>query len=412
MGNIYDVVNKKKHIIKDFTLNIIASFILIIATQLIVYPTISRHVTEGQYGLILTLMGIINMIGTSFGNPLNNTRILMQPEYDKKNIIGDFNRIFVFLIPVDIILVSFLAFRVYSGFKLEMIGLVLVSLLILFRAYYSASYRIHINFKKILYSNIISSIGYMIGLFITVKTEIWILTFIIGELFACIYIFRTSHIVNEKGKRTELFDKTTKKYMLIMSSTLIYTAIAYMDRFIIYPLIGPAEVSIYNVSSFLGKTAGLIMGPISGVLLTYYAKEIKLTIKQFFVRLLAFSIISLIVFLGIVIVGKPLTGFLYPTIIDKTENYFIIANLASIILMLGSTLMPILLKFCHAKWQPISQTIYMIMYVMLGYFGIAESGLMGFCYAILFVNIFRLFMLIAIVILTLYFNGKGEFEYE
>lgn len=49
-----------------------------------------------------------------------------------------------------------------------------------------------------------------------------------------------------------------------------------------------------------------------------------------------------------------------------------------------------------------------VLYGILGYFGIVIYGLIGFCYSILIGNIFTLLMLIAIVIISLYFNEKGE----
>jgi O-antigen/teichoic acid export membrane protein len=355
-----------------------------------------------EYGTMLTVMGIINAVGSSLGNPLNNTRILLDSEYGRKNLSGDFNLIFLICLPITVLVVLIFSGLIYSSININTICYAVISALVLFRSYYSAGYRIIINYKKVLYSNIWGVVGYIIGLFITFYTNEWFFTFLFGELTACIYIFFTSQILQDKYKKTYLFKKSFLKYSLIMSATVISMAITYMDRFIIYPLLGAEQVSIYNVASFMGKMAAIVMGPISAVLLTYYAKEVQLSVKQFYIRTGFFTLASAILFLLILLVGMPITRVLYPTLAEDASRYFIIANLASTVLILGNTIMPTLLKFCSSKWQPVIQVIFVILYLIFGYFGMIRNELMGFCYAILFVNIIRIAVMLAIATFTLY----------
>lgn len=394
----------KKGIFKDFILNIIASGIYTLATQILAYPYLSRIMSGNEYGLVLTLMGINNAVGVSLGNPLNNTRILLQPSYDKKNLKGDYNLIFLFCLIIDIIVTASVTSIILKKFNIIALGCTIVSSLILFRAYYSASYRIVINYKKNLYSSISGLFGYIFGMWITYLTNSWIFTFVFGELFACIYIFYTAKIVHDGFQITPMLKRTLKKYLLIMSAAILSTMMTYMDRFFIYPFLGADQVSVYNVASFLGKTAGIIMIPVSGVLLTYYAKDSKLTIIEFYKRMGLFFGVSLLFYIGIILVGIPVTGFLYPTIIGGATPYFGIANLATTIFILGNTIQPTLLRFCSSIWQPIIQGIYFLIYLLLGIYGMQQEGLMGFCYAVLIANIIKIVIMIVIATITLYNN--------
>lgn len=194
--------------------------------------------------------------------------------------------------------------------------------------------------------------------------------------------------------------------MFIMLAAIISTLMTYMDRFFIYPVLGVEQVSIYNVASFLGKTAGIVMTPIAGVLLTYYAKEAKITIKQFYTRTGVFTIIALVFYLFIFVVGKPITKILYLTLIEDAASYFAIANLGATVFILGNTIQPILLRFCEAKWQLIIQGLYFVLYILFGLIGMYESSLLGFCYAVLIVNFIKIIFMLCVATVSLYDREK------
>ncbi|MDW0114008.1 hypothetical protein QT711_12495 [Sporosarcina saromensis] len=406
-------INKlKSRIFKDFTLNIIATLLLTLATQILAYPYLSRFLSSEEYGLMLTIMGVVNVIGVSLGNPLNNTRLLLQSEYEEKHLNGDYNLMFCFIFIVNIIAVPTLTSIILKDFNFTVVGCTLISSLLLFRAYYSVSYRIVINYKKTLYVSVFGFIGYILGIIITYITQIWVFTFILGELFACIYIFFTAKVLHDRFKCTPLFKKTIKKYLYIFSAAVLSTLITYMDRFYIYPVLGAEQVAIYNVASFLGKTVGIVMIPITGVLLTYYAKETRLTIKQFYARVGSFTIVTFFFYIITILVGIPIIKLLYPTLASSALPYFYIANLVAAVFILGNTIQPTLLRFCNAMWQPIIQGVYFLLYILLGFLGMSKYGLMGFCYSILIVNFLKIILMLVITTFSLKKHqkkGDGNF---
>lgn len=391
----------KNGIVFDSSLNIIASLLLTIATQFVLYPYLGSIYSQEDYGLILTVMGIINTFGVAVGNSLNNTRLLVEKEYQEKQIIGDFNIIFY----LNIIFSSIFIFLLFTNImKMSLsesiLGLILM-MLISYRAYYTVGYRIIINYKKIVITNLLAASGYIGGVILIDPLNTWIIAFIIGELLSCIYVYITSGVTNEKFAKTILMNVTLKKYIYIFSSSFLSSGMLYLDRFLVFPLLGASEVSIYTVASYLGKTVGIVMNPISSVLLTYYAKEDKLTISNFIKRVLLFSLISLILFIFIMIFGIPVIRLLYPSIINEALPYFGVANLAAVILVLGNTIHPIVLRFAHSKWQLIIQIVYFILYLVGSFIGIQVNGLLGFCLGVLIANLFRVLFMIIIVLLTL-----------
>ena len=56
----------------------------------------------------------------------------------------------------------------------------------------------------------------------------------------------------------------------------------YLDRLLLLPILGGSAVSVYTVASFAGKSLGVLMTPMAGVLLSYYAqKDYVMTRKTF-----------------------------------------------------------------------------------------------------------------------------------
>ncbi|CEG29106.1 lipopolysaccharide biosynthesis protein [Bacillus sp. B-jedd] len=391
----------KKNIYKDSLLNIIASLILTIAVQGLAYPFLAFKFTISEYGVILTILGIINSVGISLGNSLNNTRILLQSEYDKKGLSGDYNILFIAILLIGSIGTGILTTITIQSVDWTVIGSIFITILVMFRSYYTASFRIIIDYKKIMYTSIWGFVGYIIGVIIMFFFQYWVILFICGELFACIYVFYSSKIIHDKFRISNLFNKSLNKFTLIMFAAVISNLMMYMDRFYIYPLMGPEKVAVYTVASFLGKTVSIILTPIAGVLLTYYTKQEQLDSKSFYKQTIIFSLVSFFIYIILIVVGIPICRIFYPTLIDQALPYFYIGNLAAILFILGNIIQPSLLRFCETKWQLITQVIYFVIYLIFGYFGMIKYELYGFIYAIIIANVFRIFIMLLVITLTL-----------
>lgn len=397
------ILNKKYgSVSKDFILNILASGIMTMSTQFLVYPFLSRIISSEEYGIVLILMGLSNAIAVALGNPLNNTRLLLQDEYLNVEENGDFNYIFSRGILVNIIFVSIFSRLIIGSWDIYTLFAVIISLLTMFRAYFIVSYRLTIDYKKNVFASLCGLVGYVVGIGLAYITGLWGFIFILGELFSCMYIFITSkNLFLEKPRKTILYKTTINKYYMIMSGAILSTLMTYMDRFFIFPILGAEIVTQYNVSSLLGKTASILLTPISGVLLTYYVKEKEIKLSTFVKRFLFFSLVISVFYLFIIFFGHEITYFLYPSLYASAADYIYLASLGSAIAILANTIQPTLLRYCDTRWQPVTQVVYITTYLILGLVLMNKYGLLGFCLAIIIANSVKLILMIIIVIHTL-----------
>lgn len=386
----------KKELLKDSSLNIIASTLLTFVVQIIIFPFLASNFTLTEYGLILTIIGALNAIGVALGNSLNNSRLLRNEYYIKSSSNGDYNPIFLFTLFVSSI-AAFMLTREISDEKSTIILSIFLANLILFRSYFSVTFRLHINYKKIIKCNLYSVIGYLLGLIIFSFYKSWIVIFLLGELFACIYICLNTTLIKEKFQITKLFKGSIKNYFIIFLGTSISSVMLYMDRFLIFPLIGSNQVAIFTVASFLGKTMGVLLNPISSVLLTYLIKVDNISKKFFYKNLTLLIASTLIFFFFVLIIDEYILMLLYPDIIELAKPYLFVANLSALLMILANMIHPLMLRFCKISWQPILQSLYLVLYVCFGLYGITQNGLMGFCWGIIAATIIKILIMILIL---------------
>lgn len=402
MGGINIKVNFfiKSDIVKDSFLNIVASLILTITSQLIVYPYLARILSEITYGEVLTVMGIVNTIGISIGSSLNNTRLLLQKEDGNRRVISNYNILFVLSATVAslVIMVGINTFHIRPT---DMISLIMLVFLLIFKSYYTVEFRLIINYKKILQNNLLGAMGYLLGILIFSFTKNWLHIFLIGELLSCLHLLFTATILKEPLVKDDRFKYVTIKYLYMLSAAIISNAMTYMDRFLLYPLLGSEYVAIYTVSSFLGKSIGILMIPISGVLLTYVAKEQTLSIVEYFKRLFLFTLLSLTIYIFTLLLGNTVTEILYPTIAERALPFLWIANLSAIVQVLSGIIQPMMMKYAHSKWYLTTQISYLILYLVTAYYSLQYGDLLHFCFAVLFSNLFKLFFTMIITVLSL-----------
>ncbi|MCC2878090.1 hypothetical protein LK536_17575 [Lachnoclostridium pacaense] len=379
---------KIKTVSRDFIYNIMASVILTGTMQLIVYPFLAKKLTSGDYGTIVTVMGVINTIAGSLGTALNNTRIIMNNDYAKKGEIGDFNPLLIvvlFLSFFSIIGISFFYFGYAFGTSL-ILGL--ISLFVAARQYITVEYRLILNFKKLLVSNIFGAIGYLIGLFY--GGRYWALMFLTSEVFAMIYVLYSTSIWKEKLIVTRYFETTANKTMILLISVFFSNTLTYFDRIFLYPTLGSEAVSIYTVASFMGKSLAIVFTPIGGVLLGYFAQNsFRMSKKKF--RLFNVSILGISAFFAILIflIGPFITRLLYSEIYPMAREYLFIANGAAVVAVICNMIQTVILKFSPTYFQIVKEILYLFTYLLLCFLLIPTYGLVGFCIATLLSNIIK-----------------------
>ena len=371
-------LKRYKIFLGDVSLNILSNILVIGVIQLFIFPILSRSMNVEKFGIIIALYGFSNMLVSALGGSLNNVRLLYNDKVKEK---GNFTLILILVLVITII-ISFLLNYIYGiGISLlENNLIILFTLLGTIRVYTSSFFRISLEYKKIIYTNFILIVGYFLGLLLTLYTNLWSLIFITGELLSCIYIFKVTPFLKEKPRKTSSFKLLLNEYRNLSISDTISTSFNYLDRFLINPILGSQNLSIYYSVSVISKMISLIVTPTTNVFLSYLNKFKANNIQR---TILITSIVSIIILIPVYVIINYISPYIieivYPKFSEYSEPYIWIVTLASCFLILGSILNPFLLKFCKLKYQMYIQFIYGVTYVTSAVLMSYYFGLIGFC---------------------------------
>lgn len=392
----------KNGILGDVVFKMLANVISIIIRNIMVLPILAMMFSKGEYGELITVIGVITTISAGLGNSLLSTRLIMDSDYRKWHIQGDFNFICILVSILSmffVFIISFL-FPEIGVFQLIIISLILS--LETFCGYHSGWFILRQAYKKLLMYTIIGGFGFVFGLFLSYLTNLWSFTYLISDFFCFIFLVYKSPLVKEKKRITKKYKITLKKYFVLILTTVISNALAYLDRLLLYPIIGSEAVAIYTTASMFGKAFNLVALPVSSIMLGYYATErIKLDLRKFWIINLT-TILILIIFIIITrIAGVWFTGLLYPNIVDDAAPFVLIANLSSAVGASAQITKSAALKYSRTQWLLVIQIIYAFIYVGFGYIGVLNYGLTGFSYTVLFANIIQLLLLYVVCHLSM-----------
>ena len=93
----------KKKIFMDMLLNILATAIPIVVLQLWLLPSLSRSMSDSQYGLLVTVVSFFNVLPSTAGNVLNNIRLLYTKSEMRKGEEGNYNVLLVVMFFINLI---------------------------------------------------------------------------------------------------------------------------------------------------------------------------------------------------------------------------------------------------------------------------------------------------------------------
>lgn len=393
MSNSTGMTNRKRIIKKvfvDYALTFASSLVTVGIIQLLVYPVLAQKLGNDQYGIFLTIIGIINALMPSFGSSLRNTHIVRSDDYEQQECeYSDFTRIAIFVVPIVSVLATIV---IYIAFSISLFELFLVALLLfcgILKAYCLVVYRLPIQPVKNLIVSCVSGAGYLAGMACFVLSGYWAIPFLFAEFFGLIYILKTTRILRGGIEATVLFQSSLRTYNFLTVSNIVSYCSVYIDRFLLFPLLGSASVSTYYASSYLGKASAFLLSPFSTLLLSYISDGTgKMTLKRY-------SILNLLLLLGIIafylvlmLISPWITAWLYPSLLSDALPYMIFGNAASLLAIANSLNLTILLKVAPSKWQLIISISKLVVYIFAIIIGVTAHGLLGFCVALMLSNFF------------------------
>lgn len=396
----------KEGIVGDMVLNTIAAAIPVVFLQLLVLPYLGREMDSEQYGLLLTLLSVFNLIPATLGASLNNIRLLYRKKYENENEQGDFQIILFSECIISIVLVVLLTLYYSHGYDsfniINFCLIAIITILWILREYYTVAFLINIRYDCILINNIIMVVGYLLGVIIFGRTGYWEYIYILGYSFSLIYIMIKTDIWKERLIKTSLFEMTNRENAIYLIACLLYRMTSYADKMLLFPIIGGTFISIYHTATLSGKMISMFITPISGVMLTYLSRMNSSSGGKSFRQVLKIgTIVCVVIYFLCLIVSVPILEILYPQYSSAAMVYIPITTGTIILGVMASLLNPYVLRFLSMTWQFIINAITVISYIVLSFVLLHFWGLMGFCIGCMISSALKLLTIIIIY-------NKGE----
>jgi O-antigen/teichoic acid export membrane protein len=405
--------NKKSYrIINDTLYTFFSAFLPLLFIQFFLFPSLSLRFSPENYGFILTIYSIISFTGLNIGSAINNSRLINDNKLIYFKSFNDYCYILIIFTLINIFLtVLLLGFFAGSLQTIDYFLIVLVSSLTLLTTYLQVSFRIKLKFNLIFLNSVLYIIGLLIGYLIYMITDYWIFIFLVGSIFSFLFLYYSTFFKLEKKKKSPFFRHFLKETFFHFFSTVLISIGIYVDKIILFPLLGGSLVSFYYVSSLLGKSLSLIIGPISSVFLTYLSKLNNISKKSFFLLVIVSIVISFLSYFIIIFISQSFLEFLYPNLYLYSLPYLSLSTISQLLFIAGSFLNPIIIRFYKANIQFYLNLIYATIYLVLGIPMILFYGLTGFIFSTIIVNSIRFLFIVLFFYFNNSFNKEVKYEY-
>ena len=357
----------KKKIFFDMILNIVATSIPTVVLQLLILPSLSNYMDGNAYGLMVTILAVLNVVPSTIGNVLNNVRLLHEESYKKDNEQGDFQILLTIFQAINLLIMVTVSIY-YLGTK-DITGILLliaVGILWLGREYHIVAFRLKLDYIAILVNNLCLVAGYGIGYIFFMKNGYWQIIYLLGYILSYLHIVIASPIVKEPFTKTKRLRIVFNDSAFLLISNVLARAINYADKILLYPLLGGTMVSVYYAATVFSKVVSLAITPINSVALSYLSKINKKTNSLFKWTYIVGIVVCGIGYIMTIILSRPVLSILYPKYVDAAMQYIWITSGTIVVSVLTSMITPFVLRFFDIKWQ------------------------MGFCVGALLANIIKL----------------------
>lgn len=409
--------------LRDLVLSILGLVAMNGVIQLLLYPGINRALGEERYGDILSMLAVVSVLSASIGTGANYARMVAETKGRGAN--GDFN-VFLLISMVPVTVISVIASFLILGNKGLVFNLlfILLSAVSVVRYYGDVEFRLNVNYVRFFLYYVIIAVGYIGGSFLIRYSVLgddasWVTAILIGESLAVAFVAFTGKIF--KGKNALRLSPDAKANlkttMFLLATNLINALALQADKLLLRIFMNGEAVTIFYLATLVGKVVAMLTTPLNGVIIGYLAKYKGKFTKKFFgtVTLTALVVAVLFTVLGVV-ASHIFVGWMYPDSYAEASQYFIFANAGQIFYFVAGTMMIIVLRFVHERYQLIVNSIYAAVFIAALVPLVINFGIAGITWGLLGVNVLRF---IAVVIIgfahtenngvqTVEENGSGE----
>lgn len=378
----------------DILLNLLASFTPLLILQILVLPSLSKHLGDEKYGLLVTIIAMMNAVPGVLGNALNNIRLLNNDSYKSVRIKGDFNLILLLFTAIGSLVVIIGTVYYEGRFDYSTIITTLLAILWIYREYSVVAFRINLNYSAILINNVLLAIGYLLGYFLVILAEWqWQWIYVIGLCFSIGYIVSKSAFHREPIRKTNLFNKYLSDSITMSFAGFLSRLITYADKLLIFPVLGAQAVAVYYASSVFSKSVMMAVTPVTGVVLTYVAKLTKRP-RPALAHVLVIFVLGIVSYIVSILLSIFLLNKLYPEYVEMGSNLVYFTAFSAVLEAMSSLISPLVLRFNKVKWQLRISLVINFFYLALVIPLAKMYSLMGFGMVLCVASMARLILLI------------------
>lgn len=391
---------------KDMFYNLVATALPILAMQLLILPVINMRTSQEIYGSVIVYWSILNAVPVMVGNAICNARLLLQREYEEKEITGDFNIVLTVFIAATLCCMIGIAFALKCGLEDGIFLIATAGVMVLYN-YAVVFFRIEINYKRMLISNICMTVGYAIGLALFLLGGSWAVVFFLGQVCGLGYLVWATPWKNETFQKTCLIKKSFSMTASLMAALLLAGFAAYSDRLILAPLAGSAILAVYYIATLVGKLVVMAVSPCSTVLLSYMVKRDSISEVPVKKYLIVFAVIGIVFWIVSCIVANPVLSLLYPNQASEAVFYVPICTAASVFVSGCSMFNALLMRFRESRWQVMTNGLYLVLICALTPFFFTYAGLLGYCFAVLLAALIKFVLILLLLLTGIRESGRG-----
>ncbi|WP_170236537.1 lipopolysaccharide biosynthesis protein [Streptococcus hyovaginalis] len=324
-----------------------------------------------EYANFVIYISLFSILSNSLGNELGIVSQVLDNHIDFNKLLHKISFLSFFI--------SFIALYLLHFQFFEILGLSVCVFFSNYRLYASGFFRKNSNFLKVFILNIYYLIGILIGLFCYYHfTVIWV-PMIFAELISFIYVYKNSDIFD--GGKASLSRKTLRIFYSFSFISFLNNLITYLDKVIIYPILGPLAVNVYYSTTTMSKIVNMVINPLHGVLLTWIKKDSNTNnlIKKFILASIPIMIVSILLSIPFTFLAMKI---LYSQYLTQSIKVILPVSLALGVSVGIAFLKSLLLKFVDSNILIKIYLLYFGIFILLSLVLSHYFGLTGFCYSV------------------------------
>lgn len=403
-------LSKLKMFAKDSAWSIAALCLMNALLQLLLYPLLRGALGKEGFGDVQYLLNIISIIAVAIGSSVNYVHIVSSTKGRVHNTDS-----LLWLIGASVLLLP-VCFGVLwlSGMYASVARFLLfwaLTVLTVWRYFGDVEYRLNTNYRGYFLYYLFISVGYAGGYFCYKATGLWELMMVPGECLGLVFVALNGRVLRFDGAFDKIrFRGFAGSTVSLTTSNLLSSAVLGGDRLILENAMDGKAVTVYYVSSLIGKTMALITTPLNSVIIGHLVKRKEGLRGRQFLKIALLGIPVIAVVAAITVAGSYIViPLLYPEDFEQAASLFVLANTAQVIYFSSNILTVILIRYLKAVYQVVINAVYAGVFCAVCIFATLKFGLFGFAVGLLITNAVRYVFVTALGVYKLnHINGATD----